>query len=173
MPDTRLDIRIEAPGLPEGAEELMQRVARSAARIEGVERVAAGVRVVDDRAIHVLNRQARGVDRPTDVLSFPAVNYRRGTARDNEKLIAREYDPDTGLRYLGDIVISADRAREQAREYGHSLDREVGFLTAHAMLHLFGYDHMEDGERAVMRGMEEKIMADVSLSREDGDSFCN
>ena len=168
MPETRLDIQIEAPGLPEGSEALMQRVARSAARIEGVERVTAGVRVVDDVAIHALNKQERGVDRPTDVLSFPTVNYRRGTARDNEKLVAREYDPDTGLRYLGDIVISVDRAKEQALEYGHSLAREIGFLTVHAMLHLFGYDHMTDEERTLMRGMEERIMHDVSLDREGG-----
>ena len=161
-----LDIRIETENVPSDASELMEKVARSVCRIEGVDGVGAGVRIVDDKAIHELNRQARGVDRPTDVLSFPAVNYRRGTAGDNAALIRREYDPETGLCYLGDIVISIERAREQAREYGHSLAREIGFLTAHAMLHLCGYDHMTDGDRRAMRDMEEKVMLDADLPRD-------
>ena len=130
--------------------------------------MGAYVRVVDDETIHEINRRERGVDRPTDVLSFPSVNYRPGeTARDSAALIRREYDPDSGLCFLGDIVISIDRARAQAREFGHSLARELGYLTAHAMLHLCGYDHMTDSDKAKMRAMEDRAMRELGLTRED------
>ena len=153
--------------IPEGAEALMQEVAKTACCEEGVSDISAYVRIVDDGAIHELNRETRGVDRPTDVLSYPTVNYRSGTARDNPAALRREYDPETRSCFVGDIVISIDRARAQAREYGHSLSRELGYLTAHAMLHLFGYDHMTDEDKPVMRAMEEKIMQKVGLERED------
>lgn len=163
-----LDISLEVKDVPRDAPQLMERVAACACREEGIDGVYAAVRVVDDQAIWTLNREARGVDRPTDVLSFPSVTYRHGTARDNAALIRREYDPDAGACFLGDIVISLDRAREQADEYGHSLARELGYLTAHAMLHLCGYDHMTDEDKRVMRAMEDKIMDAVSLRREGG-----
>lgn len=163
-----LEIECRAAGFPQDAPALMERVAASVCRLEGIDGVGAYVRVVDDGAIRAVNASERGVDRPTDVLSFPAVNYRGGTARDNRALLRREYDPETGLCFLGDIVISIDRAREQAAEYGHSLARELGYLTAHALLHLCGYDHMTDGDKAAMRAMEEKVMADVNLLREGG-----
>ena len=163
-----LDIECMAAGFPQDAPALMERVARSVCRLEGVEGVSAYVRIVDDREIHRINASQRGVDRPTDVLSFPTVDYRGATARESASLIRREYDPDTGLCFLGDIVISIDRAREQAGEYGHSLARELGYLTAHALLHLCGYDHMTDGDKAKMRAMEDRVMADVSLPREGG-----
>lgn len=162
-----LDIERLVDSAPEGAEALMQQVAETACRAEGVDRVQAYVRIVDDEQIHRLNRETRGVDRPTDVLSYPSVNYKSGTARDNAARIRREYDPETGRSFIGDIVISIDRARAQAREYGHSLSRELGYLTAHAMLHLFGYDHMTDEDKPVMRAMEEKIMSEVGLQREE------
>ena len=162
-----LEIERLTDAAPEGAETLMQRVAEAACAEEGVERVRAFVRIVDDEEIHALNRETRGVDRPTDVLSYPSVNYKTGTAKDNAARIRREYDPETGRSFIGDIVISIDRARAQAREYGHSLTRELGYLTAHAMLHLFGYDHMTDEDKPVMRDMEEKIMAQVGLQREE------
>ncbi len=162
-----LDIEIQVDSLPEGAEEMMQQVAGAACEAEGVERIMAYVQIVDDQAIHLLNRETRGVDRPTDVLSYPSVSYRTGTARDNAARIRREYDPETGRSFIGDIVISIDRARAQAREYGHSLSRELGYLTAHAMLHLFGYDHMTEEDKPVMRAMEERIMAQVGLQREN------
>ena len=147
----------------------MERVAQAVCAREGVTGVCAGVRIVDDEAIWALNRETRGVDRPTDVLSYPTIDFHGGTARDNPARIRREYDPDAGACYLGDIVISLDRAREQAREYGHALARELGFLTAHAMLHLLGYDHMIDEDRKKMRDMEELVMNDVNLPREGGE----
>ncbi len=162
-----LDIEYRVDSAPAGAEALMQRVAETACRAEGVEKVFAYVRIVDDGEIHVLNRETRGVDRPTDVLSYPSVNYKKGTAKDNPARIRKEYDPEMGASFLGDFVISIDRARAQAKEYGHSLNRELGYLTAHAMLHLMGYDHMTDEDKPVMRTMEEKIMSEVGLQRED------
>jgi len=162
-----LEIERLTEEIPGGAEELMQQVAQAACAEEGVEKVFAYVRIVDDEFIHELNRETRGVDRPTDVLSYPSVNYKNGTARDNLSRIRREYDPEMGASFLGDFVISIDRARAQAREYGHSLNRELGYLTAHAMLHLMGYDHMTDEDKPVMRAMEEKIMSEVGLQRED------
>ena len=163
-----LEIDCQAKGFPQDAPALMERVAESVCRLEGIEDVGAYVRVVDDEAIHAINAAERGVDRPTDVLSFPSIDWRGGTARSDRARLRREYDPETGLCFLGDIIISIDRAREQAAEYGHSLARELGYLTAHAMLHLCGYDHMTDEDKAVMRDREEKVMADVNLPREGG-----
>ncbi len=163
-----LEIECAAANVPQDAPALMERVARSVCRLEGVAGVSACARVVNDEEIRRLNAAQRGIDRPTDVLSFPTVNYRGGTARDSAALIRREYDPDTGLCFLGDIVISIDRAREQAAEYGHSLARELGYLTAHAMLHLCGYDHVTEEDRSAMRAMEDSVMAEVSLPREGG-----
>ena len=161
-----LEIERLTEEIPAGAEQLMQQVAKAACEEEGVEKVFACVRIVDDAFIHTLNRDTRGVDRPTDVLSYPSVNYKNGTAKDNAARIRREYDPEMGKSFIGDIVISIDRARAQALEYGHSLQRELGYLTAHAMLHLFGYDHMTEEDKPVMRAMEEKIMARIGLERE-------
>ena len=161
-----LEIERLTEEIPAGAEELMQQVAEAACAEEGVAKVFACVRIVDDAFIHALNRETRGVDRPTDVLSYPSVNYKNGTAKDNAARIRREYDPEMGKSFIGDIVISTDRARAQAMEYGHSLQRELGYLTAHAMLHLFGYDHMTEEDKPVMRAMEEKIMARIGLERE-------
>ena len=163
-----LDIECCISDMPASAPDLMERAAQAVCRLEGVENVGAYVRVVDDETIHEINREQRGVDRPTDVLSFPSVRYRPGeTARGSAALIRREYDPDSGLCFLGDIVISVDRARAQAREFGHSLARELGYLTAHAMLHLCGYDHMTDSDKAKMRAMEDRAMRELGLTRED------
>lgn len=113
------------------------------------------VRFVDNEEIHKLNKQYRDMDRPTDVLSFPLG-------------IDGVYDinQDTGAQMLGDIVISMEKAMEQAEEYGHSLKREIGFLTVHSMLHLLGYDHENGGIEAVrMREKEETVLTELGLKR--------
>lgn len=162
-----LEFDLQIQDVPEGAQELLERVAQTACKNEGIERCGACLHLVNNEQIHALNRETRGVDRPTDVLSYPTVNYPAGTtAKDNKKRLLREKDPETGLCFLGDIFLSVERAREQADEYGHSLSREMGYLTAHAMLHLMGYDHMEEGERAVMREKEEAVMREIGLTRE-------
>lgn len=155
--------------VPAGTETLLRAVTDACLRLEGVEAACAQVTITTDEEIHVLNRQERGVDRPTDVLSFPTVDYPTGTARDNPKRVRREYDAECRCPFLGDIVISLERARVQAEEYGHSLMRELGFLTAHGMLHLLGYDHMQEDERAVMRRMEEAVMVEARLPRDVSD----
>ena len=110
------------------------------------------VRITDDAGIHQINRDMRHVDRPTDVLSFP--------------MFSLTPDPGTGLCPLGDMAISLERAKAQAAEYGHSLRREAGYLTIHSMLHLLGYDHLDEGpEKARMRAHEERVLAATGLSR--------
>ena len=149
---------------------LLDRVAGACFAAEGIAGAAFAVRMVDAGTIHQLNRQMRGVDRPTDVLSFPTVAFPTGrTARDCPKRLRREYDPYLGRVNLGDCVINLDQARAQAAEYGHSLSRELGYLTAHSAFHLMGYDHMDEKEKSIMREMEEKALGAVGLTREAPD----
>ena len=135
-----IEFYTERTDVPVGLEELLEKVARSCVQEEGVRiPVYAALQIIGDEEIHRVNRETRGVDRPTDVLSFPTVNYPAGTtARANEKRIRREFDPEARASFIGDILISLPRAREQAEEYGHSLRREICYLTAHAMFHLMG-----------------------------------
>ena len=117
----------------------------------------------DNAAIRRINREQRGIDRPTDVLSFPMLEFdEEGNAQGDY-----EYDYDTGLVILGDIVISMEKAAEQAENFGHSFLREVCFLTVHSMLHLLGYDHVDDprGE-AVMNEKQEKILQELGITRD-------
>jgi len=123
----------------------IRRSARGAFKMLGQGgRNAVSVLVCDNAAIKELNAQWRGIDKATDVLSFPM---------------------EDGDEMLGDIVLSLEKAYEQAEEYGHSPAREIGFLTVHSMLHLYGYDHIEEEDRAEMRAMEEKILTKLKLLR--------
>lgn len=122
--------------------------------------------LTDNDGIHALNKEFRGIDRPTDVLSFPLVDYEKPNCFDGIEDNAEDYfNPDTGELLLGDIVISAETAAAQAEEYGHSVRREFCFLIVHSMLHLFGYDHMLDEERAVMEELQKKILDAAGISR--------
>ena len=156
--------------VPEGMvalEGLLGRVAEACFRAEGVENAGFCIRIVDDEQIRALNLDHRGIDSPTDVLSFPTVAYPLGkTARDCPKRVGREYDPSMGCANLGDCVINLGRARAQAAEYGHSLTRELSYLTAHSAFHLMGYDHMNEEERGMMRNMEERALNAVGITRE-------
>lgn len=151
------------------AKLLMQRCADAAEKTEGVSvPLAAFIRIVDDDEIQVINREQRGKDMSTDVLSFPTVNYPAGkTAAESERLLRREYDPELGACVIGDIIISMDHVRAQAKEYGHSERRESGYLLTHGLFHLMGYDHMTDTDKPVMRAMEEKSLASIGLNREE------
>lgn len=163
-----IELFLETGGVPEKLDVFLNEVANACFRQEGIPEAALSVRVVDDDAIHVLNRATRGVDRPTDVLSFPTVRYPAGkTAKDCPKRLRREFDPETGLVYLGDCVLSLPRAAEQAREFGHSLMRELGYLAAHSVFHLMGYDHMEEADKRIMRDMEKRAMRDLKLWRDE------
>lgn len=125
------------------------------------------VLLTDNEEIHEINREHRKIDRPTDVLSFPMVTYL--TPADFSDLEEREPDgfhPETGELILGDILISMDKVKEQANEYGHSTVRELAFLVAHSMLHLMGYDHMGEEERKVMEEKQEEILKNCGYVRE-------
>lgn len=119
------------------------------------------VMFTDNEGIHELNKLHRDIDRPTDVLSFPMLEY-----DENGDIIEelREYG-ESGKLFLGDIVISLERAKEQAEEYGHSFEREVGFLTVHSMLHLLGYDHMVEEDEKEMFSYQSKILEEMGLNR--------
>lgn len=121
--------------------------------------------VTNDRGIHAINKASRNIDSPTDVLSFPMFDLQPGEypADWSEYL-----DLETGMCPLGDMAISLERAVAQAKEYGHSSRREVGYLTIHSVLHLLGYDHMDDGpQKAQMRKREEEIAAQITGMRRD------
>ncbi len=125
--------------------------------------VEINVLITNDRGIHAINLASREVDRPTDVLSFPMFQLEAGDPpQDWEDYL----DPGTGLCPLGDMCISLERAAAQAKEFGHSLKREVGYLTIHSMLHLLGYDHLDEGpQKAQMRAREEAIANSIGLTR--------
>lgn len=144
-------------------------VAACCEAVEGVAQpLCVHVLLTGDERIREVNARLRGVDRATDVLSFPTVNYPQGkTARDCPKRLRAEYDPDAGACALGDILISYPRAVEQAAEYGHSVRRELCYLFTHGLFHLLGYDHMQNDERREMRRMEEKAMHMAGIARGD------
>ncbi len=122
--------------------------------------------LTDNEGIWKVNKEFREIDRPTDVLSFPMLEY--DVPEDFSQIENQTEDcfnPDTGEILLGDIIISVDKVREQAEEYGHSMQREFAFLIVHSMLHLFGYDHMEEQEAAVMEGKQREILECLNILR--------
>lgn len=122
--------------------------------------------LTDNPAIQEINREHRQIDAPTDVLSFPMVDYETPSDFDHVEEAAEDYfNPETGELMLGDIVISVDKVEEQAEQYGHSQKRELAFLVAHSMLHLFGYDHMEEEERLVMEQKQREILESRGYTR--------
>lgn len=136
--------------------ELFKRVMNEAAKHQGVESGEVVLSFVDNPSIQQLNRDYRNIDRPTDVLSFAMSEEGEG-----ELAIAGADLPTM----LGDIVISAERAREQAEEYGHSLERELCFLLVHGFLHLIGYDHETEEQEKEMFGLQEEILSSMGITR--------
>ena len=121
------------------------------------------VLVTDDNGIRVINNATRQVDSATDVLSFPMFQFTPGAFPAD---VTEDLDPQTGLLPLGDMAISLERAKDQAKRFGNSLKREVGYLTIHSILHLLGYDHMDEGEmKRQMRTREEIIAAQIGITR--------
>ena len=118
------------------------------------------VLITDNEDIRQINQEYRNIDSPTDVLSFPMIEYESPSDFDHlEEEAYDSFNPETGELLLGDIVVSVDKVLEQAEKYGHSIERELAFLIAHSMLHLFGYDHMQDEERLVMEKKQEEILS--------------
>lgn len=147
---------------------LMQTAADCALLTEGVTRpCAVSIRLCDDDAIHEVNREYRGVDRATDVLSFPTVNYPAGvTAGHADACLRRELDDELNACMLGDLILSVPHVLAQAAEYGHSPERECAYLLVHGLCHLMGYDHIEEEDKKQMRAMEEKILSAIGQTRE-------
>lgn len=122
--------------------------------------------LTSDDEIHRLNLEYRGIDRPTDVLSFPQIEYEIpadfSRAEEHE---SECFNPDTGELFLGDIIISLDKVKEQAENYGHGTRREYAFLVAHSMLHLLGYDHMTEDDEAAMEARQDLALRHLGIER--------
>ena len=144
---------------------LLRRVIPAALEAEGVSfPCEVDVLFTDDAGIQAINREQRDVDRPTDVLSFPMFDLTAGTPPTLDDV---EVDPGTGLVPLGDMVLSLERAQAQGAEYGHGPERETAYLAVHSVLHLLGYDHLDEGpQKAQMRAREEAILGELGITRE-------
>ena len=158
-----IPVTADVPGAAsQGNCALIRKVIRTALAAQGVAvPCEVDVLLTGDAGIHEINREMRQVDRPTDVLSFPEFELTPGQLPGPE-----DADPGTGLIPLGDMVLSMERVAAQAREYGHSKRRELSYLVTHSVLHLLGYDHLDEGPmKAQMRAREEAIMALLGLER--------
>lgn len=120
--------------------------------------VSVWLTIVDDESIREINKETRNIDKATDVLSFPMNEYINPGDFSHIEDDLQAFEPDTGELILGDIVLSIDHIKTQAFEYGHSIEREYAFLICHSMLHLMGYDHMEEDERIIMENNQNIIM---------------
>jgi probable rRNA maturation factor len=124
--------------------------------------------LTDNEGIHAINKEQRGIDRPTDVLSFPMLSYKEAGNFDFlDEENDDDFNPDTGEALLGDIVISVEKVLEQADSYGHSAEREFAFLITHSMLHLFGYDHMEPEDAGIMEEKQRRILDELQITRQN------
>ena len=152
--------------LPFDAEALIRQVAEAALEAENCPyECEVDVLLTDNEAIREINLSERGIDAPTDVLSFPTAEYPApgDFSRMEEDLSL--FHPETGELLLGDMVISLEKVLSQAEEYGHSVKRELAFLTAHSMYHLMGYDHMEEADRLVMEEKQEALLTKLGITR--------
>lgn len=121
--------------------------------------------ITDNEEIRQINGEHRNIDRETDVLSFPMLEFKDGYFKGQIELDVDDLNPDTGEVVLGDIVISIEKATSQAEDYGHSLERELAFLTVHSILHLLGHDHEVEADRVIMRRREDEILNELGLYR--------
>jgi probable rRNA maturation factor len=162
MKKHRIDVRSTLPFIGRKLDiALLRRSIRTALNAEGADRPCEiSVLITDDEGIRLVNKEFRRKDTPTDVLSFPMLELLPGEFKPD----LRDINRDTGCLPLGDIVLSADRIAVQAREYGQSVSREMAYLAIHSVLHLLGYDHMDEGkDKRRMRAREEEILQMVGL----------
>ena len=157
-----IPITADVPGISDEKRAFIRKVIRTALAAEGVTfPCEIDVLLTHDAGIHQINLDMRQVDRATDVLSFPEFDLTPGQLPGEE-----DADPGTGLVPLGDMVISMEHVAAQAKEYGHSNRRELAYLVVHSVLHLLGYEHLDEGPmKAQMRGREEAIMTELGLTR--------
>ncbi|MFV0344039.1 MAG: rRNA maturation RNase YbeY [Anaerocolumna sp.] len=128
--------------------------------------VELNVIITDNEGIKEINQEYRGIDAPTDVLSFPLIDYLTPSDFSRvEEEVESYFNPETGELLLGDIILSVDKIIAQADEYGHSQQRELAFLVAHSMMHLFGYDHLEEDERLAMEKKQEHVLEELKIYR--------
>ena len=158
-----IPITADVPGISDEKRAFIRKVIRTALAAEGVTfPCEIDVLLTHDAGIHQINLDMRQVDRATDVLSFPEFDLTPGQLPGEE-----DADPGTGLVPLGDMVISMEHVAAQAREYGHSNRRELAYLVVHSVLHLLGYDHLDEGpQKQQMRAREEAILAELGITRE-------
>lgn len=155
------NLRLELP-----CEELARRVIEAALDyVDCPYEAEVNLLLTMNEEIREMNCNFREIDRATDVLSFPMVDYERAGEFDFLEERMDYFHPETGELMLGDIVISKEKVISQAEEYGHSIEREYAFLIAHSMLHLFGYDHMEEEERVVMEQKQAEILESLQILR--------
>lgn len=153
--------------LPFNYEELISSVIEKTLEYEQCPYEAeVNVVLTNNEEIRQVNKEFRNIDKTTDVLSFPMLEYKNPSDFDYLEEAYECFHPETGELLLGDIMISVEQAKEQAKEYGHSLQREIGFLIAHSMLHLCGYDHIEKEERVVMERKQKDILEILRITRE-------
>ena len=141
-------------------EEVIQKVCDEVSRVYGLEDDELSILLCDNKKIHELNKEYRGIDRPTDVLSFPMFEKEEL----ENKINSQDFEYED---VLGDIIISIDRVKEQAEEYGHSFEREFAYMIVHGFYHLMGYDHIKEEDKAIMRPKEEKVLNKLGITRED------
>lgn len=161
-----------AENFPFDPEETAEKVCRAVLEEEKCPyEVQVSLVITDNAGIRELNRECRGIDRETDVLSFPNLEFEReGEFQVDDKNKADYFDPQSGELILGDIMISADKVKQQAEEYGHSQRREFAFLVAHSMFHLCGYDHMEEQEAALMEKKQKEVLERIGIRRTENEA---
>ncbi|WP_168119299.1 rRNA maturation RNase YbeY [Paenibacillus sp. HB172176] len=150
--------------IPDNWIEKLEELLQLAGEAEGMDRGEVALTFTDDEGIHALNKEYRGIDRPTDVLSF-AMQDDGVEELDIVFEVESEDEPDPISGMLGDIIISVDRAVAQSEEYGHSIEREIGFLFVHGFLHLIGYDHGDEQSESEMTAKQEQVLLKAGLTR--------
>lgn len=152
---------------PFAVQDIVDRIMDEVTQMEGCPyETTVNLLITDNAGIREYNKNYRGLDRETDVLSFPNLSFEReGDFSQAEAEEADCFDPDSGELILGDIILSAERVLAQAQEYGHSVLREFAFLTAHSMFHLCGYDHMEEQDAAAMEQKQEEVLTRMGITR--------
>lgn len=162
------DNRQDKVDFSESVKNLIIQAVGASLKHEGFkEKYELSVVVTDNNGIREINREFRDIDRETDVLSFPMLEFEDGYSEEVEvEIDFEDKNPETGAVVLGDIVLSLEKAAAQSQEYGHSIEREVGFLTVHSCLHLLGYDHENEEDRNIMREKEEQILVEMGLTRQ-------
>lgn len=160
--ETENNVSLDIP-----CEEIFKKVAeRTLDYLECPYEATVNLLLTDDKAIQEMNNENREIDASTDVLSFPMLNFSEpGNFDDAIGNDMTCFEPDSGELILGDIVISAEHCKKQSEEYGHSLEREFAFLTAHSMLHLSGFDHMQEEEEKIMFRKQEEILLSLGITR--------